>query len=403
MYGLNREKRSIALSKIDKQKSFLSSHYINFPNGDQIPLIDLFKNSYINSSRYISEVNHRVWSLYHYANSNNLTNVFVTITLPSRFHPYKNIGKKRVKNRDFNNSTPREASKQLSLYLSRITSNTIYSEIPRDSRCYFRSIEPHKSGVPHTHASFFIPSDKVSPFIEMLRRYASRWQCQIHVESNIKNPVSYVMKYILKTFDDFRDGGKGLSDLSLWYIYHGISRFYTSRTLVSLDVYRKLNGRFSLIELTKSYRDKTLSVMCDKEGKIVFIQNDLETIYYRKRISIKSFDEPINPPKLKIDLYSKIRERERKKYSTIPIEIDGEEFFMVDGKLYKYQKSISLMSDDELIIHRWNLLNSNSKSDLIYRAERALINRGIRNMYSIQAQMSDEFAINYKFEADLEK
>ncbi|MGP1450594.1 MAG: hypothetical protein ACTTJS_05665 [Wolinella sp.] len=109
------------------------------------------------------------------------------------------------------------------------------------------------------------------------------------------------------------------------------------------------------------------------------------------------------PPKLKIDLYSKIRERERKKYSTIPIEIDGEEFFMVDGKLYKYQKSISLMSDDELIIHRWNLLNSNSKSDLIYRAERALINRGIRNMYSIQAQMSDEFAINYNFEADLEK
>jgi len=54
-----------------------------------------------------------------------------------------------------------------------ITSNRIYSSIPGDSRCYFRSIEPHKSGVPHTHISFFIPKDKIESFKIMLARYAA--------------------------------------------------------------------------------------------------------------------------------------------------------------------------------------------------------------------------------------
>ena len=385
MYGLNDKKRAIALKKIETQKEFLSSHYVDSYSGEHIPLIDFFKNAYINADRYIAEANHRVWSLYNYANSKNLSNVFVTITLPSEYHPYREIKGRKIKNRNFNNKTPKEASMRLSSMLRLITSNRIYSSIPGDSRCYFRSIEPHKSGVPHTHISFFIPKDKIESFKIMLARYAERFKCQIHVESDIRNPVSYVMKYILKTFDDLRSGGKGITDLSLWYVYHGISRFYTSRTLISLDVYRKLGGRYTLLELTKSYKDKSLSVMIDEAGDIVFIQDDLEVVYYRKNLRVKSYDTPLNSSKIRYTFKSKIRELE-KRYIPIPVEFVGDKkrYVLHDGEIKEYEKPIYKMTLMELFEYRSKAREEHNYLG-IYASERALIRRNALEEYSEEA------------------
>ena len=69
------------------------------------------------------------------------------------------------------------------------------------------------------------------------------------------------MKYILKTLDDLRADNQKITDLTLWYILHGICRIYTSRTLISLDVYRVLGGRYSLNELSVMYKDKEISIL----------------------------------------------------------------------------------------------------------------------------------------------
>ena len=94
------------------------------------------------------------------------------------------------------------------------------------------------------------------------------------------------MKYILKTLDDLREDTDKITNLTLWYLYHGICRFYTSRTFVALEVYRKLNGMYTLLDLTSAYNDESVNVYIDTVSKQVRkIDNEHGTIYTRKPIN----------------------------------------------------------------------------------------------------------------------
>jgi len=53
MFGLTKKNKLDVLKKIDKQKDFLYSHYIEL-NGEKIQLASFFKNTFINADRYIS-------------------------------------------------------------------------------------------------------------------------------------------------------------------------------------------------------------------------------------------------------------------------------------------------------------------------------------------------------------
>ncbi len=296
MYGLTESLRDKALEKIRRHKIFLSSHALSF-GSKQYRLSDFFKNSYINADRYIAEVNNRVASLYKYACERNLSNVFLTITLPSEYHPKKSIIKngrlvKVIDNPRYINDedhNPKNGSKELSRLFTRIQFLRAYRNIPKDDRVYFRVFEPHKDGTPHLHASIFIPADNVDSFVSSVKSWAKKnvlKKAQIKIEIDIKNPVAYLMKYILKTFDDLRKDKNNLSDLTLWYIVHGINRFYTSRTLVSLEIYRKFRGSHDLLQVTKMMRNNEISVLLDMDTrKPVMIYNNDYVIYSKKPFS----------------------------------------------------------------------------------------------------------------------
>lgn len=302
MFGMNNYKRKIALKKIENHKLFLDNNFVKLGSSDMIPLSDFTKNAYINSNRYIAELQNRAWSIFEYAQSKNLVNVFVTLTLPSEYHPFKTLQNgKKIKNKSFIDDeahNPKNATKELSKMLKKVFDSRIYKTIPKDLRCYFRVTEPHKSGVPHLHISFFIPQDRVEKFKNMIHKKFVHTQHK--VESNIHNPVSYLMKYILKTLDDLRGQSEKLTDLSLWYVYWGICRFYTSRTLINLDIYRKLGGKYTLLELTTSYKEKTLRVYLDPQSnKTIYIENDYGVLYFKQNIEVatkkdyKVLDKPI--------------------------------------------------------------------------------------------------------------
>lgn len=94
------------------------------------------------------------------------------------------------------------------------------------------------------------------------------------------------MKYILKTLDDLREDSDKITNLTLWYLYHGICRFYTSRTFISLEVYRKLNGMYTLLDLTAAYHKEDVNVYIDSESKqLRRIDNEHGTIYTRKPVN----------------------------------------------------------------------------------------------------------------------
>ena len=309
MFGITSKSRKVALQKVDNTRLFLDNNFVEI-GGESFAYSQFFKNSFINADRYIAEINNRVNSLYNYARSRELENLFLTLTLPSEYHSLKTlqsgkvvtnkkyggrkilftckhpITKKKIK---FNNPKenrekhyPKQASKQLSKMFKKILDDSNWKKINRDDRVYFRVTEPHKDGCPHLHVSIFIPKDKIRTIANVIAHIFPAPASK--VETDVKNPVAYLMKYILKTLDDLRADNQKITDLTLWYILHGICRMYTSRTLISLDVYRVLGGRYTLNELSVMYKEKEISVLLDPlTNKPMEIFNEYGAIWERSK------------------------------------------------------------------------------------------------------------------------
>jgi len=425
MYGLTKKNKEYVLNKIEKQKDFLYSHYIEV-QGEKIQLASFFKNTFINPDRYIAELQHRVWSLVEYAQGKNLVNVFLTLTLPSEYHPkktlrngkiidnpkyaHKNIilydihtkekateyekmlfkyyktsgttrytGKTKTISLSTKDYEPKKASKELTKMFETIRKDRSYQDLEKNERVYFRVTEPHKDGTPHLHISLWIPKESVAKFVQAVHRfypapmadiattyipqgyelyekvykrngtwhsgYKTNKESKSYIKLQIEDSVSYLMKYIYKTLDDLRDG-KGITEITMWYIMHGICRFYTSRTLISLNVYRPLAGKINLgdsknflLELTQHYENDTITVYLDPEtNQPKIIQYDDFIVWSKRDFELKQYDKDDK----KHQATAKIR--------TVDIEIDGEEFYMMRGgsKLYSYPTQTDI-SDEEYI------------------------------------------------------
>jgi hypothetical protein len=346
MYGMNSFTRKFTKEKIRNTRFYMDNHYFKF--GDEyMPYSSFFKNAFINPDRYVAEVQNRVWSIYNYARSRDLVNVFCTISAPSEHHPLRQIFKngtatgKVVKNKNYNKeNTPKTTAKFLTKQFQKILNDRIFRNIPKADRCYFRVIEPHKDGTPHLHISIFIPKDSVPHFTKLFNRLFPSPLGKLEV--NINNPVAYLMKYVLKTLDDLRFDNDNISDLTLWYIYHGICRIYTSRTLISLDVYRVLGGRFSLNELTLMYKEKRLTVYVDPiTNKPSQIFDDYGNIWTKK------LPIDINFNHMRQEAKPCLREKKHK----FLVSCDGIEYQYSNGKLYNLEnlpKIPSKMKDLQL-------------------------------------------------------
>ena len=322
-YGLSTYQIKKANDKLEFNKEFMRSNGIQLDD-KIVPFADFVNNNYMNSDRYVAELQHRAWSVFDYSKEKNLSNIFITFTLPSKWHEKKTIrgklvfnnkfgGRKYIKIKtlsknkykfynakaiykipyldydlDFSSSvdkyTPRNASKELSTMIKKLFNERSYRSIDNDDRCYFRVTEPHKNGTPHVHMSLFVPASKVDGIVKSVNRLFPAPLSK--VETDVDSPVSYLMKYVLKTLDDLRDDNDKITNLTLWYLYHGISRFYTSRTFTPLDVYRKLNGMYTLIELTKSFHNEDINIYTDTTTKkVVLIENEFGTLYTPKPIN----------------------------------------------------------------------------------------------------------------------
>jgi hypothetical protein len=294
MYGLTNEIRDNVKRKIRKQEIFLTTHCFN-KGTNNIRMIDVIKTPIFNSKRYVSEVNHRVYNLSQYATSKNLKNIFGTITLPSEYHSFKTLKNgKTIPNPKYKNYTPNEGAKELSKMFKSLIDLRIYRDINKSEKCYFRVYEPHKDGTPHLHFSMFVPADKITDIVERFNSYMKEnYQgLQVNFQTNINNPVSYLMKYILKTFDDLRNEKNKITDLSLWYVANNITRFYTSRTLISLDIYRKLTGKYSLLQLTRMYKDREITVFIDPDTKkVCSIYDNIGEIWKKPNYTVKEVTE----------------------------------------------------------------------------------------------------------------
>jgi len=69
-YGLTTYQRDKALKKLKNNIDFMHDNGIEMDN-KIVPYASFVQNSYMNSDRYIAEIQHRAWNMFDYAHQND--------------------------------------------------------------------------------------------------------------------------------------------------------------------------------------------------------------------------------------------------------------------------------------------------------------------------------------------
>lgn len=281
-YGLSKADLENVNEKLKNQKMFLNFSYLTDRiNNIHIPLSDLIISANHSPQRYYSEIQNRVNTLQKIAKQRGLKPLFMTLTLPSEYHPFRKGG--TIKNSKYNGKTPKEAVKILTKMFAKLRQDRALKELARDERIYFRVNEPHKSGVPHTHILMYVPSDSIQRIKKAFTRLFDEKANDI--QDDIKNSTSYIMKYINKTLPLSKK--EKLSEkeryLNAWYSKNRVIRFNSSKTLVPLNIYRLLHNRFSMFALTKLINENhfKIYVALDTNKVMMIIDEWGDTVYAR--------------------------------------------------------------------------------------------------------------------------
>ena len=295
MYGITKQDKIFLSERLKLQQKFLDENFVSFDDV-ALPLSSFYFSSWHNPARYIAELNTRVSSMERYASDRNLEPIFCVFTLPSAYHckrsiKLKNGGYRLVRNENFIDDEEHSVyagAHRLQMLIRSIMNSVVVREIPAEDRCYITTKEPHKDGTCHLNLLFFVPVEFKERVIHIIKkRFISD---ENRIETNIRNVTGYIMKYIFKTLDDLRDNPsiENLSDISFWYLKHRIRRVTMSKTFISLEIYRKVGGKFSLIELTKNYSLGLLTVLCDTDSKkpVLIYDNDFGDLWVKKKTQV---------------------------------------------------------------------------------------------------------------------
>jgi len=283
-YGLTQDQFDLVEKKLYLQRRFLNLSYLyDKVTTNTIPLRDLIISANHSPHRYYAEVQNRVNTLVENATDKGLVPLFMTITLPSQYHPFKFMGKKLVENPKYDGTPPREAVKALTRRFAKLRNDRALRDIPRTQRIYFRVNEPHQSGTPHTHILYYVPADRVERLIKAFHRLFPEKGNDI--QQGLRNAAAYVMKYINKTLPKSKSKKLSKRDkyLNAWYSHHRITRFSSSRTLAPLYLYRLLHDRYTLKALTRVKEEGRLRILCpvDNLDTVAEIFDGEELIYMR--------------------------------------------------------------------------------------------------------------------------
>lgn len=265
-YNLTHDDLKSVDLKLEKQKKFLSDFVIDIFDKD-FNLLDSSMGANINPTKYFAEVNNRVNSLFKYAKMLDLYPVFLTQTLPPKYH--FNAPK-------YDGSSVKDGVRSLSARWASFLRLKIFKNIKKSinhNMIYIRVLEPHKDGTPHAHVLMFIPKNYILKVKQVFKRHfsvdgASKYAQDFKYtwSGNSGGAVAYIMKYLNKTFKHALEDKMTIE--AYYYAFYSIRRFTTSQTLLPLYVYRKIkyDERFrDMIWTTAKFKDCTLYPIYDKK------------------------------------------------------------------------------------------------------------------------------------------
>lgn len=314
-YGLTFIDLQDVRTKIIKQRKFLLENEFVTANGEFKTLLDVSMAAN-HSERYYAMILNKVNTFVSYNLNRDLVPVFMTVTLDGYFRDFLKGNFSRFKEKDIKSIpnddrfgflldqldskksfTIKDLYKVLAYQFHRFQKSNTMQKIRKSENSdysYLRVTEPHKNGVPHFHILMYIPADKIDIVRATFEKFFPAPQNHKRLNNigydtngfqiDIRNPVGYILKYILKSFRNVVEG-KEPDYLDAWYSHYRIPRSIFSHTLLTQKDYLRiaiLDDDWYYLSHLDVFKDKHLrfTFLHDKTNRHLYISKNYCAIYY---------------------------------------------------------------------------------------------------------------------------
>lgn len=279
-----------SINKESKQKSYLqNTAFKNLKTGEYLNIQYDFEKKYKEYSKITEQ---RALTIQELARRNEFCSVFITLTLPSYFHPFRSIATTKGRlyveeNKDFAFDSIKEAVSCGYQELNNIY-QTFYKRVKnyvKDDLYYVKAIENHQTTIPHLHLVLYFPLEKFDFVKGVFKRVVEHFELdridfeEVSFKENINYASKYLLKYIIKDLNNSTDILKARI-LDGWKRYHKIRVLTTSQLPLNVMVYKKIYKSVSFTEKNKinfriddkivSMREK-IDIECRKLGLPIYL------------------------------------------------------------------------------------------------------------------------------------
>ena len=250
-----------SFEKENKQKNFLKyNQFLNINTGKKLNLDYDFEKKYKEYSKITEQ---RAYTIQELAKRKGFCSVFITLTLPSSYHPFKSIqspkGRLYVEeNQDFQFFSLKEAIEYGYKKLNTIY-QTFYKRLKnyvKNDLYYIKAIENHTTMIPHCHLVLYFPVDCLDYVKNLFKKVVKEFELdrvdfeEVSFKDNINYASKYLLKYIIKDLNNGSDIYKARV-LDGWKRYHKIRVLTSSLLPLNVMVYKKIYSSVSFIEKNK--------------------------------------------------------------------------------------------------------------------------------------------------------
>ncbi|HHH53979.1 MAG TPA: hypothetical protein ENK91_09995 [Bacteroidetes bacterium] len=221
----------VAYYQDKKTKKFFENSYIFNKNTGLINKIKYDKDWHLRQSYLYNTF--RIDYLNQECIENGMIPIFLTLTLPSQYHPTSKYYDDSLSVTD--------GYQKLQDIFRDIYNNFRIDRKKVDNIKFIRVIEPHKSWIPHLHSIIYIPLHLKELFLKHLKRIINNnklTQTDIKVLDTAKYAVTYLLKYTNKTLE-------GQYEIRGWKIYHKIKRSFTMSNLnsgITRNIFKRVSS-----------------------------------------------------------------------------------------------------------------------------------------------------------------
>ncbi|MCG3684120.1 replication endonuclease [Aliarcobacter butzleri] len=247
-----------SIQKENKQKSYLkNTSFLNKKSGEFLNVEYDFEKKYKEYSKIAEQ---RALTIQELAKRKEFCSVFITLTLPSKYHPFKSIATKRGRlyveeNKEFAFSSIKEAVSNGYQELNSIY-QIFYKRVKnytKNDLYYIKAIENHQTTIPHLHLVLYFPLEcfdmvkaTFSRVVEFFKLNRIDFE-EVSFKENINYASKYLLKYIIKDLNNSNDTLKART-LDGWKRYHKIRVLTSSLLPLNVMVYKKIYKSVSFAE-----------------------------------------------------------------------------------------------------------------------------------------------------------